>query len=182
VVSEFIDAYSDDQIYLEMLVGLVNAHPLEAHAPDSIKYSSFSRLWAVMMVGAVECMIKEWAQHKPMLSDIYSYFDNGSNVDRIAKLTKAFSLGGMNVNADHFENFLAIKYIRNAYVHGKWNDDQRSYVVQRGFPNTLMTFEETHFIKMKDSYFHVMQCLGMANAFNAVLEARLAKDRRDCDH
>ena len=58
MTSEFIDAYSDDQIYLHLIEELVNSHPTESLVPDSIKYSSFSRLWAVMMVGGVECMIK----------------------------------------------------------------------------------------------------------------------------
>lgn len=174
VVSEFIDAYSDDQIYLEMLEGLVNAHPVETNVPDSIKYSSFCRLWAVMMVGGVECMIKEWAQHKPMLFDIYSYFDKQSNADRIERLRAAFKLRGLNVDADRFEDFLAVKYIRNAYVHGEWDEKQRSYAVERGFPSSLMSFEKSHFEKMKTSYVHVMNCLGMANAFNSFLENRLA--------
>lgn len=179
MVSEFIDAYSDDQIYLEILEGLVNDHPVEANTPDSIKYSSFARLWAVMMVGGVECMIKEWARHKPMLFDIYSYFDDGSNIDRIDRLKKAFRLRGINVDAGHFENFLAIKYIRNAYVHGEWNETQRTYVVQRGFPYSLMSFEQAHFMKMKESYNHVMSRLGMANAFNSMLEIRIARNASD---
>ena len=54
MVSQFIDAYSDDQIHLEVLERLVHAHPDEGHVPDSIKYSSFCRLRAVMMVGSVE--------------------------------------------------------------------------------------------------------------------------------
>lgn len=173
MVSEFIDAYSDDQIYLEMLEGLVNAHPVEANAPDSIKYSSFCRLWAVMMVGGVESMIKEWAQHKPMLFDIYSYFDKQSNADRIERLRAAFKLRGITVDADHFEDFLAVKYIRNAYVHGEWDEKQRSYAEGRGFPRSLMSFEKSHFEKMKASYVHVMNCLGMANAFNSLLESQL---------
>lgn len=174
MVSEFVDAYSDDQIYLEMLEGLVNAHPVEASASDSIKYSSFCRLWAVMMVGGVECMIKEWAQHKPMLFDIYSYLENGSNADRIERLTSAFKLRGLNIDAECFEDFLAVKYIRNAYVHGEWNETQRTYAVARGFPNSLMSFEKSHFEKMKASYAHVMNCMGMANAFNSFLESRFA--------
>jgi len=163
--SEFIDAYSDDQIYLDMLEGLVNAHPVESSVPSNIKYSSFSRLWAVMMVGGVECMIKEWFSREPMLLDIYSYFERGSNVDRIEGLKKAFRLRGIDVDTKLFEDFLAIKYIRNAYVHGEWIDNQRSFVIQRGFPGTLTGFERHHFEKMKSSYIHVMTCMGIANAF-----------------
>lgn len=177
MVSEFSDAYSDDQIYLEMLEGLINAHPVEANTPDSIKYSSFCRLWAVMMVGGVECMIKEWAQHKPLLVDIYSYFENGSNANRIERLRSAFKLRGLNIEAEHFEDFLAVKYIRNAYVHGEWIETQRRYVIARGFPASLMSFEKSHFYRMKESYIHIMNCLGMVNAFNSLLESRLASEQ-----
>lgn len=169
--SEFIDAYSDDQIYLDMLEGLVNTHPVESLTPDNIKYSSFSRLWAVMMVGGVECMIKEWAKNKPMLSDIYSYFDSGSNADRVDKLKSAFQQRGIEVDVEHFENYLAIKYIRNAYIHGEWNENQRLFIIQRGFPDSLIGFDQHHFTKMKESYCHVMNCMGMANAFNSFIES-----------
>lgn len=121
-------------------------------------------------------MIKEWARHKPMLSDIYSYFDKIPNTDRVEKLRNAFKLRGINIDAEHFDNFLAIKYMRNAYVHGEWKETERTYVVQRGFPNSLMSFDQTHFTKMKESHRHVMNCLGKAHAFNAVLEARFAQN------
>ncbi len=41
MTSEFIVAYSDDQIYLHMLEGLVNSHPTEIAVPDSIKFEIF---------------------------------------------------------------------------------------------------------------------------------------------
>ena len=172
MTSEFIDAYSDDQIYLDMLEGLVESHPLESVAPENIKYSAFSRLWAVMMVGGIECMIKEWARDSSALQDIYAYFDQGSNSERIERLMNAFNLRGIEAQIDMFEDFLAVKYIRNAYVHGEWNQTQRNYVEQRGFPRTLLSFDASHFNRMKSSYLHVMKCLGMANAFNALIARR----------
>jgi len=59
VIGGFIDAYSDDQIYLQLIEKLVNEHPVEGRVPDSIKYSSFSRLWIVMMVGSIEILCKK---------------------------------------------------------------------------------------------------------------------------
>ena len=113
-----------------------------------------------MMVGGVECMIKEWAKSKPMLFDIYSYFEEGSNAERIERLKAAFKLRGLNIDVNRFEDFLVAKYIRNAYVHGEWNETQRIYVAARGFPNSLMSFEKSHFERIKESYMHVMGCLG----------------------
>jgi len=172
MTSEFIDAYSDDQIYLDMLEGLVNAHPSESVVPDHIKYSSFSRLWSVMMVGGVECMIKEWSRDESAMHDVYSYFDNGSNAERIDRLLKAFALRGIGAKIEQFERFLAVKYIRNAYVHGEWNAAQRKYVATQGFPETLMSFDAGHLDRMKSSYLHVMECLGIAKCFNAALSRR----------
>jgi len=172
MVTEFIDAYSDDQIYLQVLEELVNAHPVEGGAPNSIKYSSFCRLWAVMMVGGVECMIKEWAKGNSTLFDIYAYFDEGSNSGRIEKLKNAFKLRGLDVDVDLFEDFLAVKYIRNAYVHGEWNKTQNAFAVQRGFPSTVMNFDQSHFERMKKSYDHVMSRLGLAKAIATYLETR----------
>lgn len=169
VTSEFIDAYSDDQIYLHMLEGLVNSHPTEAAVPDSIKYSSFSRLWAVMMVGGVECMIKEWSSGSALQADIYAYFDQGPNNERLTRLEEAFRIRGLPVDPEAMQDYLAVKYIRNAYIHAAWSESQRQFVVSRGFPADLMHFEEQHFKRMQSCYLHVMNNLGMANAFESML-------------
>ncbi len=166
--SEFIDAYSDDQIYLHMLEGLVNSHPAEASVPDSLKYSSFSRLWAVMMVGGVECMIREWASGNKLQADIYSYFDKGTNSDRLARLQEAFRLRGLLLDSEAMRDYLAVKYIRNAYIHASWNESQRDFVVSRGFPSDLMHFDEKHFKRMQTCYLHVMKNLGMAKAIESI--------------
>lgn len=169
MTSEFIDAYSDDQIYLHMLEGLVNLHTREAAVPDGIKYSSFSRLWAVMMVGGVECMIKEWASGSELLADIHSYFDQGPNNERLSRLEEAFIIRGLPVDSQAMQDYLAVKYIRNAYIHAAWNDSQREFVVSRGFPADLMHFNEQHFKRMQNCYSHVMTNLGMAKAFESML-------------
>jgi hypothetical protein len=163
MVPEFIDAYSDDQIYIHMLEGLVNSSPVESVVPDSIKYSSFARLWAVMMIGGVECMIKEWATKNPRLQDIYAYFDQGPNEGRIQRLENAFRDRRMPVNSELFQDFLAVKYIRNAYVHGEWNTAQRAFVESRGFPGSVMRFSKEHYERMKECYNHVMNRIGMVS-------------------
>lgn len=169
MTSEFIDAYSDDQIYLHMLEGLINSHQTEAATPDSIKYSSFSRLWAVMMVGGVECMIKEWASGSPLQADIYSYFEEGPNSDRLARIEEAFRNRGQHVDVEAIQDYLAVKYIRNAYIHAGWNESQRQFVVARGFPPDLMHFDEQHFKRMQSCYQHVMENLGRAKALESML-------------
>jgi hypothetical protein len=179
--SEFLDAYSDDQIYLEGLETLVNEHPVEAATPEHIKYSSFSRLWAVMMVGSVECMIKEWGV-KPGLMDIYSYFDDHqSNQGRVKALVTAFQIRGIAADPEAFEDFLAVKYIRNAYVHGEWNEAHRAFAERKGFPGSLMGFEKAHFLRMKKCYYAVMQCIGTANMLDVVIETNARRAMQEAD-
>ncbi len=125
MIDEFIDAYSDDQIYLELIEGLINEHPVHGNVPESIKYSSFCRLWIVMMVGSIEMIIKKWAKPDDMMSDIASYFNSGSNEERLERLYNAFEKRGLKPIHDCFDDYLAIKYIRNAYIHGEWVDGSK---------------------------------------------------------
>lgn len=162
--NEFIEAYSDDKIYLDMLENMVNSHSIESLTPDKIKYSSFCRLWAVMMIGSLECMIKEWAK-TPELIDIYSYFEkNIDNSEKIERLKVAFELRGINIDTSFFADILAVKYIRNAYVHAEWNDKHLMYVVEHDFPTSLMSFDKYHLEKMKKYYNYVMNSLGAIKA------------------
>ncbi len=172
MVDEFVDAYTDDQIYLELIEKLVNEHAVEAIVPDSIKYSSFCRLWMVMMVGSIEMMVKQWADPDSMMFDIAEYFDSGTNEVRIDRLYKAFEIRGLKPDRQCFDDFLACKYIRNAYVHGAWNLGQRDYVESKGFPSTMMGFTPEHYERVKKCYYHIMNGLGMARAMNTIMESR----------
>ncbi|MFB5744214.1 hypothetical protein ACE38U_04915 [Cedecea sp. S5-13] len=172
MTDEFIDAYSDDQIYLEIIEKLINEHPTEGNVPDNIKYSSYSRLWIVMMVGSIEMMIKKWAIPEPMMHDIASYFNDGSNEGRLEHLYKAFELRGLSPKRECFDDYLACKYIRNAYVHGEWNENQRKYVESKGLPSTIMRFSPIHYKRVKDSYYHLMNLLGIAKATNEMSKLR----------
>lgn len=174
MTSEFVNAYSDDQIYMEMIENLINNHPTEANVPETIKYSSFSRLWIVMMIGSIEMMIKQWAVPEPMMSDIASYFKDGSNEERINRLYSALRLRGLEVDRDCFDDFLACKYIRNAYVHGAWNENQRSFVASRNLPSSSMEFKKEDYDRVKKCYYHLLNSLGMANALNTVLKSKYA--------
>ena len=172
MIDEFIDAYSDDQIYLELIEKLVNEHPIESNVPDSIKYSSFCRLWIVMMVGSIEMIIKKWAKPEPTMVDIASYFEKGSNEERLERLYKAFEIRGLKPNKNCFDDYLACKYIRNAYVHGEWNENHRKYVESKGLPSTTMSFLPEHYRRVKESYYHLLNGLGSANALNAMIKSK----------
>lgn len=170
MMNEFIDAYSDDQIYLSMIKELVDNHPVESTVPEKIKYSSFCRLWVVMMVGSIESMIKVWDTGDFLWADISAYFDKQSNEDKVDRLEKAFNLRGLTVDVEMFKDFLAIKYIRNSYVHSNWNETHRKFVISRKFPKDVMSFEARHFDRMQAVYAHIMNGLGMIHALNSTLQ------------
>jgi len=167
-VNEFIDAYSDDQIFLTLLEKLVENDPQESTCPESIKYSSYCRLWSTMAIGCIEMMIKKWNTGDNLWSDIYSYFDSGPNDVRIDRLKQAFESRGIDLDDNIFEDLLAIKYIRNAYVHGDWNEQQKAYVIGRGFPDTLMKFTKSNFGRFQEVYASIMNTLGMIHALKSV--------------
>ncbi len=169
MINEFIDAYSDDQIYLTLIEDLVNRHPVESGVPDSIKYSSFCRLWVSMAVGSIEAMIKIWNTGDALWADIATYLNKKSNEDRIRDLRASFELRGLKLDPEIFKDFLALKYIRNAYIHSSWSPSQQKYVVSRGFPGNMMHFEKSHLDRMQIVYQELMNGLGMINALNASL-------------
>jgi hypothetical protein len=94
-------------------------------------------------------MIKKWDTGDELWSDIYSYFDSGPNETRIERLKLAFTNRGMILDDNIFKDLIAIKYIRNAYVHGDWNEQRKVYVVGRGFPENLMQFTKSNFIRFQ---------------------------------
>ncbi|GGI85650.1 hypothetical protein GCM10007978_24150 [Shewanella hanedai] len=160
-INVFLATYSDDQIYLEMIERLVNEHPVEGCVPESIKYSSFSRMWIVMSVGSIETMITEWTKDQPMLFDLRHYADNNSNEEKIQSLINSFKLRGILIEEEYFKDYLAIKYIRNAYVHGGWNKKQKDYVQQRGFRTNFMMFEKSNFDRFRKVHYHIQKYLGL---------------------
>lgn len=167
-MDEFIEAYSDDQIYLILLEKIVENDPQESLCPERIKYSSYCRLWSVMMIGSIEMMIKKWNTGDELWQDIYSYFESGPNDVRIDRIKQAFSIRKITLDDAIYKDLLAIKYIRNAYVHGDWNASQKTYVVGRGFPDSLMSFSRKNLIRFKEVYESIMNALGMINALNAI--------------
>ena len=164
---EFISVYSDDQGFLERLCD--PSAPTEASLTPAVTRACLSRFWAHVIVGAVECMVREWAA-KPGLRDIYAYLNRQSNERKVELLRRAFQMRGIDVDVNAFEDFLAIKYIRNAYVHCGWDESQRAFVQSRGFPGSLLHLEEEHTNRMRVSYYKVMECLGRANMLDTAIE------------
>ena len=172
-MGEFVEAYLDDEQYLEMIERLVNEHPNEACVPDSIKYSSLSRLWIVMMVGNIESLIDEWTKDGVLSKEIGSYFEKGSSLQRID--IEALKLRGIELDEEVFYDYLAIRHIRSAYVHGEWTEEAKRCVQERGFPESCTKLSKVHFDRFKECLYHIVDCLCFARRQSSAIENISAK-------
>ena len=155
VADEFIDTYSDDIAYLREARIALLTHPLRVEIADWCN-ASFSRLYAIVMIGSLEAMLKRW-RNSDSLKILDAYFDSGvTNGERVKSLRDAFINNGINVKNDVFDDYLAIKYIRNAIVHANWKSqsgskkqEQIDWIVERNFPTDTRNLTEEHLQKME---------------------------------
>jgi hypothetical protein len=143
---EFIDTYSDDILNLVEAHRAFLTHPLLNSWPDNAN-ATFCRILAVFMVGTIEGAIEYWKE-LDKFGILRKYFDGGSNSDRLESLKQAFLQSGISVDDGLLNDYLAIKYMRNAIVHSGWNEQQRQWVIARGFPADARQLTEQHWIKM----------------------------------
>jgi hypothetical protein len=150
-VSEFIDTYSDDLAYLYDARRALLTHPLEAHYAF-LEYvdASFCRITAVFVVGAIEAMLADWReQRRDEASILDKYFEQGvKNGDRVRNLYQAFRDAGIEVDEEVFSDYLAIKYLRNTIIHGRWHDHEKEWLDHRGFPADARKLTTDHLHKM----------------------------------
>ena len=146
-VSEFIDTYSDDLLYLKDARHAFLTHPLRHDMRDHLD-ASLCRVAIVFSIGAVEAMLEEW-QHRDPDSILKSYFaKNSSNNDRIYGLYSAFLDSGVRVNKEIFRDYLAVKYLRNTVVHSRWKSNEKPWILARGFPTDTRKLTREHLDKV----------------------------------
>lgn len=153
-ISEFIDAYSDDLIYLKEGRQALLTHPLRREIKELCD-ASYCRMLAIMMIGSIETMFVEWKkQDKIGILDTWFAEKDGAgkkitNGRRVQVLYDAFRQAGIEVDKEVFDDFLAIKYLRNTIVHGKWKDHEKTWLENRGFPTDTRNLRESHWHKMQ---------------------------------
>jgi hypothetical protein len=152
-MEEFIDTYSDDIIYLKEGRQALLTHPLR----KEIKFlcgASYCRMLAVMMIGSIEMMFAEWSkQDKNGILQMWfeendkngNYISNGY---RVKVLYDAFKDAGINVDKDIFDDFLAIKYLRNIIIHTNWTRSGTNWLKKRGFPTDTRELSEKEWDRM----------------------------------
>lgn len=152
---EFTDTYSDDIIYLRQGRIALLTHPLLTENVELCN-ASFCRLYAIMMIGSIEAMLERW-RSRDSRGILVPYFARGTpNQDRVRSLRDAFVTNGINVKHDVFDDYLAIKYLRNAIMHASWNNDhgqfkrcQADWIEARGFPKDTRKLDAEHWEKIE---------------------------------
>jgi hypothetical protein len=148
---EFIHAWSDD------LVTLRNARTAvlsvtQPGAATKVANAAFCRHLAICIVGSVEIILSVWLE-KDRSNILAVYFaEKAENGKRIDSLVSAFAREGFSVERTLFEDYLAIKYLRNTIEHSKWKDNQKEFVRSRGFPTDVREFKLEDFNRMSEVF------------------------------
>lgn len=140
-VPEFVDTYSDDLIYLDQAYQHLLSSPRIAR---QLCVAAFCRLYVVTAVNSIELMIRRWRDEYGAPLDAYLNQGGRSNEERVNTLGAAFRAEGIPVDPEIMKDYLAMKYLRNTIVHGRWFEDERAWVEQRGFARDLRHLGETH--------------------------------------
>jgi hypothetical protein len=148
-IGEFVDTYSDDVIYLHEARTALLTHPLMPVLKEPADASA-CRLLAVFMIGNIEVMLETWRDHDA-IGILAAYFDEKRpNGEKVSALFEAFHEAGIEVNRDVFDDYLAIKYLRNTIIHGRWKEHEREWVENRGFPGDTRKLTDKHLEKIAD--------------------------------
>lgn len=149
-VSEFIDTYSDDLLALHEARIALYTHPLRGeYAFAELLNASFCRIFVVFVVGGIEAMLESW-RDRDRLEVLGKYFaPNVKNVDRITNLYRAFSDAGIQVDKEVFDDYLAIKYLRNTIIHGQWKEYEKDWLEARSFPSDSRKLTRLHWDRIE---------------------------------
>jgi hypothetical protein len=170
---QFIDTYSDDIIYLRDARDSLLSHPLRIEIP-SLCNAALCRLYIVAVIGSIEFMLEAW-QEKDQHGIIKYYLAETvankrmSNEDKVKLLKTTFKNCGFDVEDHIFDQFLAIKYIRNAIVHASWKhpngdlkQDQITWINKCGFPTDTRQLTLEHWNIVDNIYHHMTNYVGMS--------------------
>ena len=149
--SEFIDSYSDDLIHLHESWRALLTHPLSDYwaYPDLLD-ASMCRIAAIVWVGGIDAMLADWRSRQRDPSGILEKFfaEGVQNGDRVRNLYEAFQNAEIPVDQKIFDDYLAIKYLRNTIVHGKWKEYEKKWLDLRGFPTDTRNLTREHLNKI----------------------------------
>lgn len=178
-VGEFIDTYSDDLITIHEARAAAYTHPLRGDYAfaESLLDASFCRILAVFVIGGIEAMLESWRE-RDKFKVLDKYFARDvTNGNRVGSLCQAFSDAGIHVDKEIFDDYLAIKYLRNTIIHGRWKEYEKDWLDERGFPTDTRRLTKHHLNKIEHVNQNMMLYIaltGLADP-NAPRPAKLVK-------
>jgi hypothetical protein len=135
------------------------------------------------MIGNIEAMIDRW-RIRDDLKILDAYFapkgNRISNKVRVQRLRDAFVEKGINVSHDVFDDYLAIKYLRNSIVHANWNNDsgklkqdEITWITTRNFPADTRNLGEEDWNRFEWVHKNMMHYIGLTGILNSRLRPKL---------
>jgi len=155
---DFNNIYSDDIEFIHDVIRSAETNLLNSW-PNKIYESSRCRVELLILFGSIEAYLK-FSIHKYNISDFDILFNNKvSNSDKIEKMKSIFRGCGVSIDDDVLSDYLAIKYIRNRYVHAQtykrqsnpneWEKKQTNYIKERGFPISVKSWGNKELQKIR---------------------------------
>lgn len=148
---DFFLSYADDLAYLRDARDALHTHPFRLPLWDLID-GSFARQHAIATVGAVELAINHFKQFEPELETYFkARAPNGEKIRSLGGvLVRMHGAGetGTEIDLEVIEDYLAVKYIRNAVEHARYKDYERQHVIARGFPASVLDLRAEHLDKI----------------------------------
>ena len=174
-IGEFIDTYSDDLINIHEARAALRTHPLRRdYAFTEYVDASFCRMLAVFVIGSIEVMLKNW-RDRDRVNVLDNYFRKDvNNGVRVTSLYEAFRGAGIQVDRQVFDDYLAMKYLRNTIVHGEWKEHEKEWLDRRGFPTDTRKLTKEHLDKIE----HVNQNMMFYIFLTGYAEPNVAKPEK----
>lgn len=123
-------------------------HPLKYY-PEPLIDAPFCRMYIILMIAGIENAINSWKEQDNLLILKIYFKKKASNEQKINSLYEAFVQHGLIVDKSVFDDYLAIKYLRNDIIHaGNSKPYERDWIVTRGFPLNIMQFNSSHWEKI----------------------------------
>jgi len=147
-ITEWMDAYERDLSVLRSARNALLSHPLRRTVPELID-ASLCRLLSIVVISNIEHLLESWKEGDPR-GILRRYFDRGANNgEKVQNLSEAFRTAGIDIDLSVFDDYLAIKYLRNAVVHARWKDHEKDWVSQRGFPDDTQKLTKEHWERIR---------------------------------
>jgi hypothetical protein len=177
-IDEFIDSYSDDMIFLQEARSALLTHPLTPGWASVEHWNACaSRVTSILMIGSIEAMLERWRDNDS-LGILETYFGGAvANGQRVRALKQAFTDAGIQVDPEVFEDYLAIKYLRNTIIHGHWKESEKEQLEQRHFPTDVRRLSSAHLDRIDNVNQNMMLYIALSRLPSAAGASRLKPDK-----